>query len=220
MRDPASNPCINTQTLTAGSVSVLFGIWRAILPSIDDGHIKLLQDFRDRFIRRILRLANSVPKVMLEYDTGMPPMKWRIAQRKLIFVNRIMAKPAYNITRKALMQETIYKIKGLATESRTLCLSLGLPSVMAAEVTKNEIKQAIKTKIREECFKRMQEGTKSKDRVDLNPDETQYLQRLSLSNCRVYFRYRSRCIPLVKMNQKVKKNLAQKMFGSKEFWVR
>ena len=170
--------------------------------SIDDGHIKLLQDFQERFIRRILRLANSVPKVMLEFDTGMPPMKWRIAQRKLIFVNRIMAKPVDNITRKVLMQETIYKIKGLATESRTLCLSLGLPSVMTAEVTKNEIKQAIKAKIKDECFQRMQEGTKSKDRVDLNPDETQYLQKLSLSNCRVYFRYRSRCIALVKMNQK------------------
>ena len=129
-------------------------------------------------------------------------MKWRIAQRKLIFVNRIMAKPVNNITRKVLMQETIYKIKGLATESRSLCLSLGLPSVMATEVTKNEIKQAIKAKIREECLKRMQEGSKSKDRMDLNPDETQYLQRLSLSNCRVYFRYRSRCIALVKMNQK------------------
>ena len=170
--------------------------------SIDDSHIKLLQDFQERFIRRILRLANSVPKVMLEFDTGMPPMKWRIAQRKLIFVNRIMAKPVNNITRKVLMQETIHKIKGLATESRTLCLSLGLPSVMTSEVTKNEIKQAIKARIREECLKRMQEGSKSKDRVDLNPDETQYLQRLSLSNCRVYFRYRSRCIALVKMNQK------------------
>ena len=170
--------------------------------SIDDSHIKLLQDFQERFIRRILRLANSVPKVMLEFDTGMPPMKWRIAQRKLIFVNRIMAKPVNNITRKVLMQETIHKIKGLATESRTLCLSLGLPSVMTTEVTKNEIKQAIKARIREECLKRMQEGSKSKDRVDLNPDETQYLQRLSLSNCRVYFRYRSRCIALVKMNQK------------------
>ena len=170
--------------------------------SIDDSHIKLLQDFQERFIRRILRLANSVPKVMLEFDTGMPPMKWRIAQRKLIFVNRIMAKPVNNITRKVLMQETIHKIKGLATESRTLCLSLGLPSVMTTEVTKNEIKQAIKARIREECLKKMQEGSKSKDRVDLNPDETQYLQRLSLSNCRVYFRYRSRCIALVKMNQK------------------
>jgi len=51
----------------------------------------------------------------------------------------------------------------------------------------------------------MQEGSKSKDRVDLNPDETQYLQRLSLFNCRMYFRYRSRCIAMVKMNQKSKK---------------
>ena len=84
---------------------------------------------------------------------------------------------------------TFHKIKGLATECRTLCLSLGLPSPMAKEVTKNDIKRANKTKIREECIKRMQEGSKSKDRIDLNPDETQYIQRLSLSNCRVYFRY-------------------------------
>ena len=63
-------------------------------------------------------------------------MKWRIAQRKLIFVNRIMAKPVNNITRKVLMQETIYRIKGLATETRILCLSLGLPSVMATECRK------------------------------------------------------------------------------------
>ena len=110
-----------------------------------------------------------------------------------------MAIPADNITRKVLMQESINNINGLATECRTLCLSLGLPSLMAREVTKNEIKHAIKSKIREECIKRMQEGSKSKDRVDLNPDETQYLQRLSLSNCKMYFRYRSRCIAMVKM---------------------
>ena len=60
-----------------------------------------------------------------------------------------------------------YNTNGLATEYRTLCLSLGLPSLMAKDVTKNESKQAIKTKIREECIKRMQEGSKSKDRVDL-----------------------------------------------------
>ena len=84
--------------------------------SIDDSHIKLLQDFQERFIRRILRLANSVPKVMLEFDTGMPPMKWRIAQRKLIFVNRIMAKPVDNITRKVLMQE-VQRVYG---ETRSL----------------------------------------------------------------------------------------------------
>ena len=50
-----------------------------------------------------------------------------------------------------------------------------------------------------------QEGSKSKDIVGLNPDETQYLQRLSLSDCRMYFRYRSRCIAMVKMKQKGKK---------------
>ena len=86
------------------------------------------------------------------------------------------------------MQEYINNINGLATECRTLCLYLCLPSLMAREVTKYEIKHAIKTKIREECVKRMQEGSKSKDRVDLNPDETKYLPRLSLSNYGMYLR--------------------------------
>ena len=173
--------------------------------SIDDSHLKMLQEFQEKFIRRVLRLAHSVPKVMLEYDTGMPQMKWRIAQKKLICVNKIMAKPIDNITRQVLMQESINKIKGLATECIKFCLAIGLPNLMAKQVTKNEIKQAIQAKIKEECIKRMQEGSKSKDRLDLNPDETQYLQRLSLSNCRVYFRYRSRCIAMVRMNQKGKK---------------
>ena len=43
--------------------------------SIDDSHIKLLQDFQERFIRRILRLANSVPKLIHEYGTWMPQIK-------------------------------------------------------------------------------------------------------------------------------------------------
>ena len=50
----------------------------------------------------------------------------------------------------------------------------------------------------------MQDGSKSQDRIDLNSDEIQYFQRLSLTNCRVYFRYRSRSTAMVKMNQKGK----------------
>ena len=40
------------------------------------------------------------------------------------------------VTRKVLIQETINKIKGLATECREICLALGLPDLMATEVTK------------------------------------------------------------------------------------
>ena len=63
----------------------------------------MLQDFQERFIREIQRLANSVPKAMFEYDTWMPLMKWRIAHRKLIFMNKILAKPVDNITRRVLI---------------------------------------------------------------------------------------------------------------------
>ena len=65
----------------------------------------------------------------------------------------------------------------------------------------------LKTKIREECIKRWQEGSKSKDRLDLGPDETQYLQRLFLSHGKVNFRYRFRCIAMGTINLKEEKAL-------------
>merc|ERR1711872_649454 len=119
-----------------------------------------------------------------------------------ILENSIMKKYLGDIIHEKGFEESITA----TTECRTLCLSLGLPSLMTGGLTKNEIKKVIQTKISEECIKRMQEGSKSKDRLNLTPDETQYLQRLSLSNCRIYFRYRSRCIAMVKMNQKGKKS--------------
>ena len=42
--------------------------------------------------------------------------------------------------------------------------------------------------------------------MDLNSDEIQCFQRLSLTNCRVCFRYRSRSTAMVKMNQKGKRS--------------
>ena len=48
-------------------------------------------------------------------------------------------------------------------------------------MTKNEIKHTIQTKISEECRIIKHEDSKLKDRVDHNPDEIQYLQRLTCS---------------------------------------
>ena len=53
--------------------------------------------------------------------------------------NAYQERTADNITRKVLNQESVNKINGLATECRTLCLSLGLPILMAREVTKNVV---------------------------------------------------------------------------------
>ena len=67
-----------------------------------DSHLQLLQHFQEKFVRRLLWLPSSVPKVLLEYDTGLEPMKWRIAYRKLNILRKIMEKPAENIAKSVI----------------------------------------------------------------------------------------------------------------------
>ena len=46
--------------------------------SINDQHLKSLQDFQDKF-----RLAKSTPKAIIEWYIGLRPMKWRIVYKTL-----------------------------------------------------------------------------------------------------------------------------------------
>ena len=104
-----------------GGANIAFKLYEAqIIPallhnceswiSLDDSHIKLLQEFQEKFVRRLLWLHSKIPKVLLEYDTGLEPMKWRIAYRKLNFVRKIMAKPEENMT--------VHQIPSLTTSKR------------------------------------------------------------------------------------------------------
>ena len=69
---------------------LLMGQRRAYLPTITDKIIKDLQDFQDKFIRKVLQLPTSTTKAIYQWDSGMLSMKWRIALKKLLFVNKIM----------------------------------------------------------------------------------------------------------------------------------
>ena len=64
---------------------------------INDKHLKSLQDFQDKFIRKLLGLAKSTPKAIINWDIGLQPMKWRIAYKKLVFLQKILGKDHSNI---------------------------------------------------------------------------------------------------------------------------
>ena len=70
-------------------------------------------------------------------------MKWRIAERKLLFFRKIMLRDESNLTRRALINETFMGLKGLSYECRQLTEMMGIPDIMANIVSIGEIKQAI-----------------------------------------------------------------------------
>ena len=59
-------------------------------------HISGLQNFQDKLIKKLLRLPPSTPKAILHWDSGIKLMKWRIAEKKLLFFSKIMLKEESN----------------------------------------------------------------------------------------------------------------------------
>ena len=169
---------------------------------ITDKHISTLQDFQNDFIRRVLRVPDSTPKALLQWDVGLMPMKWRIGKSKLNFVSKVMKKDRSNLCRKTIISEVLNNIKGLGFECSNLCKELGLNNIITSSYTKFEIRNAIYNFVVNETRSSMQNSIKVSDRQTDNPDDNNYLNSLPLHSSRLWFRYRARAIKGVKYNCK------------------
>ena len=193
--------------------SIAFKLFNAqIIPSllhnseswigITKKHIKMLQKFQDEFIRKVLRLPSSTPKAIMNYDSGLWPMEWRIKYKKLNFVRSLMLKPGTNLTKKVLKQELLHKIDGLATECLKTCADLNINFIMNETVSKATIKWAVKKRIKQDIESEMLSLKKVKDRLRDDYAENSYLNTMGIAHCRLWFRYRARMIAGVKANAK------------------
>ena len=169
---------------------------------LNNKHISTLQDFQDEFIKRVLRIPDSTPKALIQWDVGLLPMKWRIGKSKLNFVLKILKKDRDNLCRRTIISEAINNIKGLSFECSNLCKELGLGNILTTSLTKSEIKNAINRLILLETRSSMSESVKVADRITDNPIDNHYLNYLPLHSSRLWFRYRARAIKGVKYNCK------------------
>ena len=67
--------------------------------------------FQDKFIRRLLNMPRvGTPRSIIQIDSGMLLMKWRIAARKLQATNKIMTKDDDNINKRTLRNKIILRL--------------------------------------------------------------------------------------------------------------
>ena len=108
---------------------------------ITEKHIKDLQKFQNKFVRRVLHLPHSVTQALIDWDVGMWPMEWRIKERKLNFVRQILLKDNENIAKQTLQQEMAIGINGLAHECNDVCSEINIPEITNINVlSKRQIK--------------------------------------------------------------------------------
>ena len=129
-------------------------------------------------------------------------MRWRIALRKLLFVNKIMQKDHTNIARKTLLQECLNKIEGLGHECNLITEQIGLPNLICVSRPKGVIKNAIIQQDRKEIRENFESSKKVGHRLTDNPDDWSYLNNMPLHTARLWIRIRAYAIKGVKMNQK------------------
>ena len=63
-----------------------------------------------------LRLHDSAPKAILNWDIGLLPMKYGIAQKKLLFYNKLKLKNNDILCKRVIFNEIEKGIKGLSYE--------------------------------------------------------------------------------------------------------
>ena len=170
---------------------------------IKEKHYDELQEFQEEFIRKVLHLHVSTPKAILQWDIGMMPMKWRIIQKKLLFVRKVMhEKPITSLVKRVLLEEFVQHIEGLGYECRLACMELGILNVAFFDIPPWEIKRIIAEKIFKDAKEAMLNSSKVADRVTDNAEDNSYINCLSLPLCRVWIRFRARAIKGVKINFK------------------
>ena len=115
-----------------------------------------MQNFQDTFTRKVLHLAPSTTKALINWDVGMMPMKWRVASKKLQFIRKISLKDNKSIVKNVLVNEVLEDINGLATECRKIAEEIGLEDLMLYQYSKKDIKEAVKAAMKKEFLSEMQ----------------------------------------------------------------
>ena len=81
-----------------------------------------------------------------------------------MFLRKTMLRDESNICKQALMNEWMMRIKGLGHECRELARTIGLPDLRFPNISKGEIKQAVKRQKRLERWMEVEASRKLGDR--------------------------------------------------------
>ena len=167
---------------------------------ISHTHLSELQNFQDKFLRKLMRLPPTKTKALIHWDGMMESMKWRIAKKKILFIRKMAMRDCDNICRRALMHEFIQGIQGLGSEGEVLAREAGLLDQRFHQDPKATINKAISLACRRERKRDMEDSRKVRDRMSDDRETFEYLKVMPLKESRIWMRYRARAIKGVKDN--------------------
>jgi hypothetical protein len=168
--------------------------------------MKLLDDLQNQMYRTLLCVPKSTPMPALCWDMGGILMKYRIMQKKLVFLSHLKNLDKSTLARQVLDVQVQHRMDGLVQEFLTFCAELKIPNIVWEEIPHEKWKiivgKAIKLKNEETLVAKMMNSKKiqKSDMVTETFKRRDYISNMLLSDSRTMFQYRSSMTEHVKMN--------------------
>ena len=173
--------------------------------SITESALTTLEELQNMFLRLILKVPISTPKLALKWEFGMIGMKFRVMIRKLTFLNSIKHQDDGSLAKQVLMEQLSHGWPGLAKESEDFCQYLGIKNINSNEIKiskwKNTVKSAAKEKCKNEMRTEMKSGSKLKHLAGEEFQLKEYIKEKSIEDVRMNFKVQTKMLDF-KMNFK------------------
>ena len=162
---------------------------------ISSQSVKRLDDLQHMFVRLLLRLPSSTPIPALRGALGLMGMKWRIWVMKLNLVLTLKNLSKNALARKVFYDQITQGYLGLVKEMVNICKEIGLKNICIEDVSKNDIKIAVRLHHLKCLKEEMKDLEKCSDllKQDLSKPQS-YFTSKSMEESRVSFRVQVRMI--------------------------
>ena len=166
--------------------------WIGITSNIVDK----LETLQEKYIRMMLEVPVSTPKVALRAETGLLSMKHRIWYEKVNLVTAI-AKMKEGLAKEVYEEQVLNGWPGLAQEVGVICATIGIPNANNNLVSKKDLNVALRNHDRKEILEKFGKYKKL-DKI-LGDDPTKpkdYMMDKSLADSRMIFRIRTEMVDM------------------------
>ena len=158
--------------------------------------VDLLEGVQEKYIRLMMEVPMSTPKVALRAETGLRSMKHRIWFEK---VNLVLAirKMQGGLAKEVYEEQVANDWPGLAREVGEICSTIRVADVNHNMVDKRDIDRAITNHDRNEIVERFGKYKKIDRITEDDPTEPKsYLKKKSLADSRLIFRMRTEMVDI------------------------
>ena len=205
------------RSATAGGITAGLDIWEmAVLPMLlnnaecwlgmSDNTIQELDKLQLMFIRSLLTVGSGCPTPSLYMETGLIPMKFRILQKKLLFLHHLLTLQNPALAKEILEVQIKLKLPGLYQECENFLVTNNITRVESFSKVqwKNLVKRKMKELHKAEMIKIAKVKHYKKIRAaDIEADDfklKRYFSVLDVPDARLRFKIRTSMTPTVMMN--------------------